>query len=330
MYKTKIAGIGYAVPERVVTNHELEQLMETSDKWIVSRTGIHERRWVEAGQGTSDLAIAAARRALDDAQVEPREVDLVICATLTSDYFFPGIGAQVQHQLNLNTVAAFDIKAACSAFIYALSCGDQFVKTGQCRNVLIIGAEVQSTALNVTPEGRDMSVLFGDGAGAALLQPSDSEHCILSTHLHCEGRYLKELWCEAPASRAHPRLSQKMLEEGRHYPKMNGREVFRHAIVRFPEVIQEALRANRLTLDDIAQVIPHQANLRITQMVAKRLGVTMDKVYSNIHKYGNTTGASIPIALCEARSEGKFTRGDLIILAAFGSGFTWASAAIRW
>ena len=330
MHKTKIAGIGYAVPERVVTNHDLEQLMETSDEWIVSRTGIQERRWVEEGQGTSELAVEAARRALDDAQVPPQEVDLVICATLTSDYFFPGIGAQVQHELNLDTVGAFDIKAACSAFIYALSCGDQFIKTGQCQNVLIIGAEVQSTALNVTTEGRDMSVLFGDGAGAALLQRSHSDSCILSTHLHCDGRYLKELWCEAPASRAHPRLSQKMLEEGRQYPKMNGREVFRHAIVRFPEVIHEALDANQLTLDDIAQVIPHQANLRITQMVARRLGVTLDMVYSNIHKYGNTTGASIPIALCEARSEGKFTNGDVIILAAFGSGFTWASAAIRW
>ncbi|MFQ6613034.1 MAG: 3-oxoacyl-ACP synthase III family protein, partial [Fidelibacterota bacterium] len=255
---------------------------------------------------------------------------LIIVASLTSDYFFPGVAPQLQHRFNMNTVGAFDIKAACSAFIYALSIGDQYIKTGEYKNILVVGAEVQSTALNLSTEGRDMAVLFGDGAGAAVLQPSTGDSGILSTHLHSQGEYLKMLWCEGPASRENPRLSTKMLKEGRHYPAMNGREVFKNALTRFPEVIQEALEANQLTLDDIALIIPHQANYRISQAVAKRMGVGMDKLYSNIHRYGNTTGASIPIALCEAYQEGKFRRGDYIILAAFGAGFTWASAAIRW
>jgi 3-oxoacyl-[acyl-carrier-protein] synthase-3 len=330
MRKTMITGIGYHVPERVVTNHDLEQWMDTSDEWIVTRSGIQERRWVEDGVGASDLGIEATRKALAMAGIAPRDIDLVIFATLTSDYFFPGSSAQVQEKLGLRPIGAFDIKAACSAFIYALSIGDQFIKTGQADTVLVIGAEVQSTALNLSTAGRDMAVLFGDGAGAAILQPSEGESAILSTHLHCDGSHLKDLWCEAPASRFSPRISHEMLDEGRQYPYMNGREVFRHAVTRFPEVIQEALDANQLSIEDVALVIPHQANLRISQAVAKRLGVGMDKVYSNIHKYGNTTAASIPIALAEAWEAGRFSRGDYLILAAFGAGFTWASAAIRW
>lgn len=330
MRKTKIAGIGYYVPERIVTNKDLEKLMDTSDEWIVTRTGIHERRWVDSKIGTSDLGVKAAEKAFDMAKVSAKDIDLVIFATLTSDYNFPGSAVQIQDKMGMDTIGAFDIKAACSAFVYSLSIGDQFVKTGQADNVLVIGAEVQSTGLDLSTNGRDMAVLFGDGAGAAVLQPSNCSSEILSTHIHSQGKYLKDLWIEAPTSIESPSLTKEMIDEGRHYPQMNGREVFRNAVTRFPQVIKEALNKNNLSVDDVNMFIPHQANLRITQSVAKRLGVGMDRMYSNIERYGNTTGASIPIALAEAHQEGKIKKDDIVILAAFGSGFTWASAAIRW
>lgn len=330
MRKTKIAGIGYYVPERIVTNKDLEKLMDTSDEWIVTRTGIHERRWVDSKIGTSDLGVKAAEKAFDMAKVSAKDIDLVIFATLTSDYNFPGSAVQIQDKMGMDTIGAFDIKAACSAFVYSLSIGDQFVKTGQADNVLVIGAEVQSTGLDLSTNGRDMAVLFGDGAGAAVLQPSNCSSEILSTHIHSQGKYLKDLWIEAPTSVESPSLTKEMIDEGRHFPQMNGREVFRNAVTRFPQVIKEALNKNNLSVDDVNMFIPHQANLRITQSVAKRLGVGMDRMYSNIEKYGNTTGASIPIALAEAHQEGKIKKDDIVILAAFGSGFTWASAAIRW
>lgn len=330
MRKTKIAGIGYYVPERIVTNKDLEKYMDTSDEWIVTRTGIHERRWVDSGVGTSDISVKAAEKALEMAKVSAKDIDLVIMATLTSDYNFPGCAVQIQDKMGMDTIGAFDIKAACSAFVYGLSIGDQYIKTGQTDNVLVIGAEIQSTGLDLSTEGRDMAVLFGDGAGAAVLQPSNDNSEILSTHIHSQGKYLKDLWIEAPTSIESPSLTKEMIDEGRHYPQMNGREVFRNAVKRFPEVIKEALDKNNLTVDDVSMFIPHQANLRITQSVAKRLGVGMDRMYSNIERYGNTTGASIPIALAEAQQEGKIKKDDIIILAAFGSGFTWASAVIRW
>lgn len=330
MRKTKIAGIGYYVPERIVTNKDLEKLMDTSDEWIVTRTGIHERRWVDSKIGTSDLGVKAAEKAFDMAKVSAKDIDLVIFATLTSDYYFPGSAVQIQDKMGMDTIGAFDIKAACSAFVYSLSIGDQFVKTGQADNVLVIGAEVQSTGLDLSTNGRDMAVLFGDGAGAAVLQPSNCSSEILSTHIHSQGKYLKDLWIEAPTSIESPSLTKEMIDKGRHYPQMNGREVFRNAVTRFPQVIKEALNKNNLSVDDVNMFIPHQANLRITQSVAKRLGVGMDRMYSNIERYGNTTGASIPIALAEAHQEGKIKKDDIVILAAFGSGFTWASAAIRW
>ncbi|MCK4903281.1 MAG: ketoacyl-ACP synthase III [Candidatus Marinimicrobia bacterium] len=330
MRKTKIAGIGYYVPERIVTNKDLEKFMDTSDEWIISRTGIQERRWVDSGIGTSDLAVKATEKALEMAKVSAKDIDLVICATLTSDYHFPGSAVQIQDKMGMDTIGAFDIKAACSAFVYGLSIGDQFVKTGQADNVLVIGAEIQSTGLDLSTKGRDMAVLFGDGAGAVVLHPSNGSSEILSTHIHSQGKHLKDLWVEVPASIESPCLTKEMIEEGRHYPQMNGREVFRNAVVRFPEVIMQALNKNNLTVDDVNMFIPHQANLRITQSVAKRLGVGMDRMYSNIERYGNTTGASIPIALAEAHHEGKIKKDDIVILAAFGSGFTWASAAIRW
>lgn len=330
MRKTKIAGIGHYVPENIVTNKDLEKLMDTTDEWIVTRTGIHERRWVNEPTGSSDLALKASEKAIAKAGLVPKDIDLVIFGTLTSDYHFPGSAVLIQDKMGMNTIGAFDIKAACSAFIYALSIGDQFVKTGQADNVLVVGAEIQSTGIDVTTRGRDMAVLFGDGAGAVVLQPSDGDKAILSTHIHSQGKYAKELWAELPTPIENPPMSHEMLDAGRQYPQMNGREVFKNAVVRFPEVIMEALNTNNLKVEDVDLFIPHQANLRITQSVAKRLGVGMDKMYSNIEKYGNTTGASIPIALAEAHKEGKVKDGDLVILAAFGSGFTWASAAIRW
>lgn len=330
MKKTKISGIGYSVPDNIVTNKDLEKLMDTSDEWIVERTGIKERRWVKEGIGTSDLAVEASEKAIEMAGLTPKDIELVICATLTSDYFFPGAAVLVQDKLGMNTIGAFDIKAACSAFIYGLSIADQFIKTGQVKNVLLIGAEVQSTGIDVTTRGRDMAVLFGDGAGAAVLQPADGESAILSTHIHSQGKFAKYLWSEMPTILEKPCMSHEMLDAGRQYPQMNGREVFKNAVARFPEVIMEALNANNLKVDDIDLFIPHQANLRITQFVAKRLGVGMDRMYSNIQRFGNTTGASIPIALSEAYNEGVINAGDTLILAAFGSGFTWASAAIKW
>jgi 3-oxoacyl-[acyl-carrier-protein] synthase-3 len=328
--KSQIIGIGSCVPDKIVTNADMEQWMDTSDEWIRTRSGIEERHWVEEGQTTSDLAETASRKAMEMAGVTAEEIDLVIVGTITPDYFFPGISAQLQDKLNLRNIGAFDIKAACSAFIYSMSIGDQFIRSGNAKSVLVVGAEVQSTALDISDEGRDTAVLFGDGAGAAILQATEDESGILSTHLHCQGKHLKMLWCEEPGSTNNPRMSEDLLKQNRHYPMMNGREVFKNAITRFPEVINEAMEANQLSMDDVALIIPHQANLRISQAVAKRMGVGMEKVYSNIHKYGNTTAASIPIALCEVVEKGKISKGDIIIFAAFGAGFTWASAAVKW
>ena len=330
MFKSKIVGIGYSVPDRVITNNELKNYMDTSDEWIKTRSGISERRWVEPGVGASDLAINASKKAIEMAKIDSTKIDLVIVGSLTSDYFFPEISAQVQEALKLRNVGAFDIKAACSAFIYSLSIGDQFIRTGMYKTILVIGAEVQSTALDKSTKGRTLSVLFADGAGAAILARNEENSGILSTHLHCQGKYLKDLWCEGPSSRENPRISKKMLDEGRHFPLMNGKEVFKNALRRFPEVIKEAMDANNLSLDDVKLIIPHQANERITKSVQKKLGIERDKVFSNIHKFGNTTGASIPIALCDAYDQGRIFKNDIIILAAFGAGFTWASAAIKW
>ena len=330
MKKAQITGIGFHVPERVVTNQDLEKIMDTTDQWIQERSGITQRHWVDKESNASILAIEAAKNAMKDAEIDASEIDLVICATLTSDYFFPGISNQIQHSLGMRMVGAFDIKAACSAFIYSLSIGDQFIRTEQYKTILVVGAEVQSTALDISDEGRNISVLFADGAGAAVLQATDSDKGILSTHLHSDGKYLRDLWCEAPGTSNNPRLTKEILDQGKHLPYMNGRQVFKNAVKRFPEVINEALDANKLSIEDIAQIIPHQANHRISEAVAKRMGVGMDKVFSNIKYYGNTTGASIPIAMCDARDKSLFSSDDIIILAAFGAGFTWASAAIRW
>ena len=330
MYKSRISGVGHHVPEQVVTNHDLSTMMYTSDEWIRTRSGIQERRWSRQDTGTSDLAYEASVNAIENAGIKASNIELVIVGTISSDYFFPGVSAQIQDRLGLNTVGAFDIKAACSAFIYSLSVADQFIKTGMVKTALVIGADAQSKLIDKSTEGRDVSVLFGDGAGAAILTRSDDGNGILSTHLHCEGRQLKHLWMEAPGTSPNAWINNLELDSDKFKPIMDGKEVFKNAVIRFPEVIEEAMAANKLSMDDIQLIIPHQANYRISQAVAKRMGVEMDKVYSNIHKYGNTTAASIPIALSEALEENKISKGDHIILAAFGAGFTWASAAIKW
>jgi 3-oxoacyl-[acyl-carrier-protein] synthase-3 len=326
---TKITGIGHYVPENVVTNADMEKIMDTSDEWITTRTGIKERRHV-VDETTSDLGVKAAEKALIMAGIDPKDIDLIIFSTISSDHYFPGCATQIQDRMGMKNIGAFDLKAACSGFIYGLSVADQFIKSGVHEKILLVGAEAQSVAIKFDSEHRDLAVLFGDGAGAVVLQPSDDDTGVLSTHLHSDGSHVEDLWMPAPGSSFRPFISKEIIDDEMHIPYMNGREVFKNASIRFPEVIQEALTHNNLALEDIKLVIPHQANLRISQMVAKRLGVALEKIYSNIHRYGNTTAASIPIAMSEALDEGKFSQGDTIILAAFGSGFTWASAAIKW
>jgi len=326
----RITGLGFHVPDRVVTNDDLAQLMDTSDEWIVERTGIRERHYVAPGEGTSHLASAAARKALADAGRKPAEVDFVVVATISQDWMFPGAAVQVQDALGLGTVATMDVRNACSGFVYALATADAFVRTGAYRCVLVIGAETQSTGLDLTTRGRDMAVLFGDGAGAVVVEPDDSGRGVVAVALHGEGSLARELWAEAPTSLVAGRMTPEMMAEGRHFPRMNGREVFKHATRRFPEVIREVVDKAGATLDEVALVVPHQANKRIGDAVAERLGLPAEKMFQNIDRYGNTTAASVPIALTEARDEGRVKPGDLVVLAAFGSGFAWGAVALRW
>ncbi len=325
-----ISGIGFHVPEKVVTNDDLAAIMDTSDEWIRARTGIRTRRFVADGEGTTDLAVPAVEQALKSALLAVDDIDLIIFATCTPDYYLPGSGCLLQDRMGFREIGALDIRVQCSGFVYGLSIADQYIKTGMYRNILLIGAEVQSTGMNFSDEGRDVSVLFGDGAGAVVVSATDEDRGIMSTHLHSEGKYARELWVESPSTRHNPTISVADLEAGRHRPKMNGREVFRHAVMRFPQSIMEAVEANNLTLEDVSLIVPHQANLRITREVARRLKVPEERVYSNIERYGNTTAASIPIALAEAVSEGRVQPEDHVVLVAFGSGFTWASALIKW
>ena len=329
--RSQIIGTGSYVPERVVTNEDLARLMDTSDAWIRERTGIEERRFVSEGQGSSHLGTHAAQKALNSAGLKPEDIDFIVAATLSPDYYFPGIGCLIQEMLDIPGVGALDVRNQCCGFIYALSVADSYIRSGFYERILVVCSEVQSTALRLDTSGRDTAILFGDGAGAVVLgQSTEDSRGVLSSHLHADGRYAKELWLDVPGSINHPWLSHEMLDQERHRAQMNGREVFKHAVRRFPEVITEGLQANDLTIDDVSLIIPHQANKRITDAVAKRLGVNSNKVYSNIERYGNTTSASIPLALDEAYQNGLINEGDIIVLAAFGSGFTWASTVIRW
>ena len=326
-----ISGTGHFLPPRIVTNDDLTKYLDTTDEWIQERTGIKERCYVDAGVGSSDLAISATEQALKAADLQVGDIDFIIFATSTPDFYAPGSGCLLQDKMGFNEIGALDVRVQCSGFLYGLSIAEQYIKTGMFKNILLIGSEVQSTAMDLTDEGRDTAVIFGDGAGAAIISATEEDKGILSTHMHSEGKYFKELWLESPASNAgHPRITSEDIDKGKQYLKMNGKEVFRHAVTRFPEVINESLKANNLTTHDIDLLIPHQANLRITQMVQKKLGLIDNQVFSNIHKYGNTTAGTIPIALAEAVNAGKISSGDIVIIATFGSGFTWGSAAIKW
>lgn len=332
MRYSKIAGLGHHVPETVITNQYLSSIIDTSDEWIIERTGIKERRYVDPSKDTvANMAAKATRMALQRANLTEKDIDFIVFATITPDYFFPGSGVLLQRELGLENIGALDIRNACSGFIYALSVADQFIKSGMYKTILVVGAEIQSTAIDMTTRGRNTAVIFADGAGAAILQPTDKPG-ILSTHLHSDGRFAEELYVRDPGSSRprEERQPEQILDTSTYKVVMNGSQVFKHAVVRFMEVINEALAANGMKKEDIDLLIPHQANLRISQFVQQKLELPDAKIYNNIMRYGNTTAASIPIAFSEAWAEGKVKEGDVICLAAFGSGFTWASALIRW
>jgi 3-oxoacyl-[acyl-carrier-protein] synthase III len=329
---SKIVGLGHYVPEKVITNEYLSTVMETNNEWIIERTGIEQRRWIDPAKDTvANMAAKATHMALDRAKLSPKDIDFIVFATITPDYFFPGSGVLLGRELGLDGIPALDIRNACSGFIYALSIADQFIKTGMYKTVLVIGAEIQSTALDISTRGRNTAVIFGDGAGAAILRPTEKPG-VLSTHLHSDGRYAEELYIKDPGSSRpnEERQPDQITDTSTYKVVMNGNQVFKHAVVRFMEVIGEALAANNLKKDDIDLLVPHQANLRISQYIQEKLALKNEQVYNNIMRYGNTTAASIPIAMSEAWAEGRIRENDLICLAAFGSGFTWASALIRW
>ncbi len=330
MKRGRIISTGRYVPEKIVTNDEMTKLVPTSDDWIRERTGILQRHFVDREIGASDLGYEAAKIALQRADLKPADIDFIIFATLSPDYMFPGSGCPLQALLGIPGIGALDVRNQCTGFVYGLAVANAFIAAGQYKRILLVGAEVHSTGLEFTERGRHIAVLFGAGAGAVILEANENGRGVLSTHLHADGRHVKDLWAENPGSRRIPRMYPGILEDGSCYPQMNGREVFKHAVTKFPEVIMEALQANDLSLDDVKLVIPHQANLRISEAVTQRLGLPPEKVFNNIQRYGNTTAASIPIALDEALEMGKIQEGDLVVFASFGSGFTWASAALRW
>jgi 3-oxoacyl-[acyl-carrier-protein] synthase-3 len=328
---TQLVGTGHYVPERIVSNQELTTYMSTSDEWIQERSGIRERRFFEEGKDTvSNMAAKAARMALEHAKMDAQSLDAIIFATLSPDYAFPGAGVLLQRELNCLSIPAIDIRMQCAGFVYALSIADQFIKTGMYKNILVVGSEIQSNIMELSDRGRNMAVLFGDGAGAVVLKATNEVRGILSTHLHSDGSMAEELMLAHPGSNRKNRITPEMIENGELLPVMNGQVVFKQAIQKFPEVIKEALVANGLSVNDLTLLIPHQANLRIAEFVQKQLGLSNNQVFNNIQKYGNTTAASIPIALSEAVLEGKLKKDDYLCLAAFGSGFVWASALIKW
>jgi 3-oxoacyl-[acyl-carrier-protein] synthase-3 len=330
-HRSRLLGLGMSVPTRIVTNDELAAKMETSNAWIVERTGIEERRWVSNGETGASLATAASKQAIERAGLTAKDIDLIVYATLSPDFNFPGTAVFVQRALGIKDIPCLDIRQQCTGFIYGLSIADAYIRTGLYKHVLVIGSEVHSTGLDISTAGRDVTVLFGDGAGAAVLgRASDDKHLILSTHLHADGAEAEILWTEYPASAHNPRISAEAMAEGKHYPVMNGKRVFKHAVTKMPAVIMEGMITNNLQLTDIDMVIPHQANLRINQMVAQMIGLPPEKMHNNIQKYGNTTAATIPMCMFEAIELGKIKPGDLVCLVAFGAGLTWGSVFLRY
>jgi len=335
MYQSKIIGTGFYVPDNVVTNDDLSKIMETNDAWIQERTGIKERRWIKEGSGesTTSMAFEASKNAIKNAGIDKDDIDFIIFATLSPDYYFPGGGVQIQDLLDIPTVGALDVRNQCSGFIYAMSVADQFIKTGMYKNILVIGSEYHSGGIDKTTRGRGISVLFGDGAGAVVVSRSEKGgQGLLSTHLHSQGKHADKLIMEGPSTK---QWVPKILEandpdDESYFPHMDGQLVFKNAVVRFSEAIYEGLEANKLDVNDIDMLVPHQANLRISQFIQRKFKLNDDQVFNNIMKYGNTTAASIPIALAEAVEQGKIKEGDLVVLAAFGSGFTWGSVIMKW
>ena len=349
MPQSKIAGIGFYVPKNIYTNEDLKKYMDTSDEWIQERTGIKERRYADRlGETTTTMGVEAAKIAIERAGITSGDIDFIVFATICPDYYFPGCGVLLQRAMKMKEIGALDVRNQCSGFVYALSVADQFIKTGMYRNILVVGSEKHSFGLDFSTRGRNVSVIFGDGAGAVVLQPTTKEgQGILSTHLHSDGESAEILAMYNPGTHANHWMPEKladfnnaeigelfmshaMIDNAQLFPNMDGPAVFKKAVVKFPEVILEALTKNGLTPADLKMLIPHQANLRIAQFVQQKLKLRDDQVHNNIQKFGNTTAASVPIALCEAWEEGKIKEGDLVCLAAFGSGFTWASALIRW
>ena len=349
MPRSKIAGIGFYVPENIYTNEDLKKYMDTSDEWIQERTGIKERRYADRlGETTTTMGVEAAKIAIERAGTTAQDIDFIVFATICPDYYFPGCGVLLQRAMKMKEIGALDVRNQCSGFVYALSVADQFIKSGMYKNILVVGSEKHSFGLDFSTRGRNVSVIFGDGAGAVVLQPTENEgQGILSTHLHSDGESAEILAMFNPGTHANHWTSDKladfdeaeigelfmshdMVDKAQLFPNMDGPAVFKKAVVKFPEVILEALNRNGLTPADLKMLIPHQANLRIAQFVQQKLKLADSQVYNNIQKFGNTTAASIPIALCEAWENGKIQNGDLVCLAAFGSGFTWASALIRW
>ncbi len=335
--KSRFLGVGSYLPPKVVKNDDLKSFMDTSDEWIRQRSGIEERRWAEDSVTTSDLALIAAERAMESAGVKKTEIDCIIFATISPDHDFPGTGCFLQAKLGVPGVPCIDIRQACTGFIYGQSIADQFIKSGMYKRVLVVGAEVHSRGVDKSTEGRDVAVLFGDGAGAAVMGPcegdvTEKDSQIFSTHLHADGAFAKELWLAAGGmgNGGPDRINEGMLKEKLHYPQMNGKTVFIHAVKKMPEAIMEALNANGKKIEDVDLFMFHQANLRINEMVAKQLGIPAEKVFNTIQKFGNTTAATLPIGLDEAVKAGKLKKGMLVASAAFGSGFTWASALYRW
>ncbi len=333
-FRSKIAGIGSYLPKKILSNSDLEKMVETNDQWIRERTGIERRHLAAEGEYTSDLCLHATERALQDAKMNSSDLDLILIATSTPDQVMPNTATVLQHKLGISGIPCLDVSAACSGFVYAISIADQYIKTGMYKNVLVIGSELHSTGLDMTTRGRGVSVIFGDGAGAAVLsREEDLSKGILSTHLHSEGQHAEELSLIAPGMGKRwvtDIIADNVPNDESYYPYMNGQFVFKNAVVRFSEVINEGLQANNLQVSDIDLLVPHQANLRISQFIQQKFRLTDDQVFNNIQKYGNTTAASIPIALTEAWEQGKIKSGDLVVLAAFGSGFTWGSVIIRW
>ena len=334
MYNAKITGLGFYVPDNIVTNDDLSKIMDTDDAWIQERTGIKQRHWIKEGsdETSATMGAKAAKIAIERAGISKDEIDFIIFATLSPDFYFPGCGVQIQDMLDMQTVGALDIRNQCSGFVYALSTADQFIKTGMYKNILVIGSEYHSNGLDKTTRGRGVSVIFGDGAGACVLsRTEDNQKGILSSHLHSQGKYADKLIVESPSIKHWvPEILESEEEDISYFPYMDGTFVFKNAVVRFSEVIMEALSANNIASSDIDLFIPHQANLRISQFIQHKFKLKDDQVYNNIMNYGNTTAASIIIALSEAWEKGRVKENDIVLLAAFGSGFTWGSVLLRW